>query len=236
MKKVIFFIILLIISMPKVNAETISDKIANLQNNINNLSSEIAGLNNINKLYPIGSIYITVNNTNPSTIIGGTWIAYGQGRKIIGVGSNGTTNYSYNSSGGSSTKKLAVTNLPSHTHTITPSGTVTSTFSGKSVNTNSKGSHTHTVPFGYASDEAKGYGLREGVDQTTNNTWDVIIVKDGNSVKLNSSGSHTHTMTSSGTVSSTFTGSSATTSSVGSTTSFSIQNPYITVYMWKRTA
>lgn len=232
MKKVIFFIILLIISMPKVNAETISDKIANLQNNINNLSSEIANLNNIDKLYPIGSIYITITSTNPSTTIGGTWIAYGQGRKIVGVGSNGTTNYSYNTSGGSSTKKLAVTNLPSHTHTITPSGTVTSTFSGKSVNTNSKGSHTHTFPFGYASDEAKGYGLR----QTTINTWDVIIVKDGNSVKLNSSGSHTHTMTSSGTVSSTFTGSSATTSSVGSTTSFSIQNPYITVYMWKRTA
>lgn len=236
MKKVLLIFILLIIGIPKINAEPITDKINNLQSNVTNLSSQINSLNNINKLYPIGSIYMTVTNTNPSTIIGGTWDAYGQGRKIVGVGSNGTTNYSYNSSGGSSTKQLAVTNLPAHTHTITPSGTVTSTFSGKSVNTNSTGAHTHTEPFGKASDEAKGYGLREGVSQTSPNTWDVIFISSNYPVATGSSGSHTHTMTSSGTVSSTFTGSSATTSSVGSTSSFSIQNPYITVYMWKRTA
>ena len=235
MKKMILLVILLIIGVPKIYARSIIEEIENLKNDVTNLSLEIDSLKDTDKLYPIGSIYITVTNANPSTTIGGTWIAYGQGREIIGVGSNGTTNYSYNDSGGSSIKQLSVANLPSHTHTITPSGSITSTFKGTSVNTNSTGAHTHTEPYGNASDEVKGYGLRPGVSGVY--IWDVIMVATSITyLNVDSAGSHNHTMTPSGSVSSTFTGSSATTSSVGSTSSFSIQNPYITVYMWKRTA
>jgi hypothetical protein len=50
------------------------------------------------------------------------------------------------------------------------------------------------------------------------------------------SGNHTHTLTSSGTVTSTFTGTEASTGNTGSGTSFSNLDPYITVYMYKRTA
>ena len=233
MKKIILVITVFIISVPQIYAEPIINQIENLKNKVINLSSEINNLNDINKLYPVGSIYITVNNENPSIIIGGTWIAYGQGRTIVGVGNNGTTNYNYNSKEGSSTTTLTTANTPLHAHTITPSGSITSTFKGTSVNTSSAGGHTHTEPYGKASDEAKGYGLRN----TQTYVYDVIMVETSSTYfEIDSSGSHNHTMTPSGTVSSTFTGSSATTSSVGSTSSFSIQNPYITVYMWKRTA
>ena len=51
-----------------------------------------------------------------------------------------------------------------------------------------------------------------------------------------SAGAHTHTLTAKGTVSSTFTGASATTSSVGSGSAINVQNPYTSVYMYKRTA
>ena len=40
----------------------------------------------LNKMYPIGSIYISTNNQNPGEIIGGEWEAYAQGRTIVGVG------------------------------------------------------------------------------------------------------------------------------------------------------
>lgn len=37
-------------------------------------------------MYPVGAVYITYNNTNPSTFLGGTWEQFGQGRTLIGQG------------------------------------------------------------------------------------------------------------------------------------------------------
>ncbi|MCI8445342.1 MAG: hypothetical protein HFG15_02775 [Bacilli bacterium] len=41
--------------------------------------------NFLNKVYPVGSIYITVDLTNPGKLVGGTWVAYGNGRTLAGV-------------------------------------------------------------------------------------------------------------------------------------------------------
>lgn len=41
---------------------------------------------NILDLYPIGSIYLSVNNTNPSEYFGGTWTQVSQGRCLFGAG------------------------------------------------------------------------------------------------------------------------------------------------------
>ena len=40
--------------------------------------------------YPIGSIYISVSNVNPSTLFGGTWIAFATGRTLVGVDTSQT--------------------------------------------------------------------------------------------------------------------------------------------------
>lgn len=50
---------------------------------------------NNNKCYPapywpIGSIYISVVNTNPSKWFGGTWVAFGTGRCLVGVDTSQT--------------------------------------------------------------------------------------------------------------------------------------------------
>ena len=39
-------------------------------------------------MYPVGSIYLSTSSTNPSNFIGGTWVAYGQGRTLVGVGTS----------------------------------------------------------------------------------------------------------------------------------------------------
>jgi len=44
----------------------------------------------VNTVYPVGSIYLSVNGTNPGSLpsfAGTTWVAYGEGRTLIGVGS-----------------------------------------------------------------------------------------------------------------------------------------------------
>ena len=40
---------------------------------------------NILDVYPIGSIYISVTNTNPAILFGGIWISWGSGRVLVGV-------------------------------------------------------------------------------------------------------------------------------------------------------
>lgn len=68
--------------------------------------------------YPVGSIYLSTVSTNPATLLGfGTWVAFGTGRMLISA--DGT--YAAGSTGGSATTTLAVSNLPSHTHSASSS-------------------------------------------------------------------------------------------------------------------
>ena len=71
--------------------------------------------------YPVGSIYISTSETNPSEFIGGTWESYGQGRTLVGAGSGTDTNstsmqFAANTTGGEYTHKLTIAEMPSHTH------------------------------------------------------------------------------------------------------------------------
>lgn len=65
----------------------------------------------LDAMYPIGSIYMSVNNSNPSFLFGGVWEQL-KDRFLLGSGdiySNGTL-------GGSSTHTLTVQEMPSHFH------------------------------------------------------------------------------------------------------------------------
>lgn len=76
----------------------------------------------IDAIYPVGAIYMSVNNVNPSELFGGTWVAWGAGRVPVGVGtgtdSNGTkqTFSSAESSNGEYTHKLTEAEMPKHSH------------------------------------------------------------------------------------------------------------------------
>lgn len=60
--------------------------------------------NTINSIYPIGSVYISLTETNPGTYLKGVWEQFGQGRNLIGEGTgndgNKTMNFTAGSTGG----------------------------------------------------------------------------------------------------------------------------------------
>ena len=74
-------------------------------------------------MYPVGSVYITYNNVNPGTFLGGTWERFGQGRTLVGegTGNDGSTSMSFttDSHGGEYKHLLTIDEMPSHSHNIT---------------------------------------------------------------------------------------------------------------------
>ena len=73
------------------------------------------------KIYPVGSIYMSVNDTSPTTLFGGTWEQI-KDRFLLSAGDK----YSSGSTGGESTHKLTIDEMPSHRHQLMCDSTTTS--------------------------------------------------------------------------------------------------------------
>ena len=84
-------------------------------------------------IYPVGSIYMSVNATNPSAYFGGTWVAWGAGRVPVGINTSDSNFNTVEKTGGAAAVTLSATQRPSHTHA---KGTLA---------TASAGAHTHNL-------------------------------------------------------------------------------------------
>ena len=187
------------------------------------------------KLYPVGSVYISFNSTDPSTLFGGTWSRLKDTFLLV----NGDS-YAPNTTGGSATKTIAVSNMPSHNHSVNSSGshTHTATTSTAGNHSHTRGSMNITGTFGGAIDtndwsgafykmsqiarmnDADGYHMKTGFDASR--SWSGSTSTAGNhshTLTTASSGSHTHT-----------------TNNTGGGVPLNIMPPYTTVYAWRRTA
>lgn len=166
------------------------------------------------KLYPVGSVYISFNSTDPSTLFGGTWVRL----KDTFLLANGDS-YAPNTTGGSATKTIGVNNLPQHTHSCSTVGNHTHTRGSMNIT----GSFGQMEDYGVAAGGAFTIGSRssagpdgrpDGVGYTINfdawKSWTGSTSTEGN---------HTHTI-----------------GNTGSGLPLNIMPPYQTVYMWKRTA
>lgn len=67
-------------------------------------------------VYPVGSIYMSVNNTDPSTLFGGTWVSWGAGRVPVGVDTSDNDFSTVEKTGGEKTHTLTINEMPSHYH------------------------------------------------------------------------------------------------------------------------
>ena len=117
----------------------------------------------LNKVYPVGSIYMSVVNVSPASFLGGTWQAIEQGRMLMAAGSSwqaGTT-------GGNAYHTLTIAELPAHNHSATETAAGGHTHGAStgsagahahSGSTNNAGNHYHTGTTNGAGDHAHTRG------------------------------------------------------------------------------
>ena len=102
-----------------------------------------------NTIYPVGSIYMSVNNVDPSKLFGGTWEAWGSGRVPVGVDASDMDFSTVEKTGGKKTVKLSIDEMPSHNHQSTETklinvgaedagGTIIRTLAGVAYNAGAK--------------------------------------------------------------------------------------------------
>lgn len=216
-----------------------------------------------NLIYPVGSIYLTMADTSPADLFGGTWKKLSGGYLYAAATDAGST-------GGSNSFTLSTANLPAHTHS-TPSHT-----HSIPSHTHSIPSHTHTIPshnHGYTRADSVGYHAvtvnempshyhdislwrqLEGYGSINiGNTTNASRANIGNTPLTGGGASHNHGLNTSWVSSGNWNGntgstggtsgswngttgaSSGTTGSTGSGTAITFYPKYINVYMWQRTA
>ncbi len=75
------------------------------------------GENILSRVYPVGSIYMSLADTDPAELFGGTWERL-KDRFLLAAGGR----YSAGATGGEATHKLTTAEMPSHTHSAAVNG------------------------------------------------------------------------------------------------------------------
>lgn len=225
--------------VPLTSIAKVIDSLANTANTHNNapsihavnqaLAAKESEINNIwETIYPVGSIYMSVNSTSPASLFGGTWVAI-QEKFLLGAGSTHTAG----STGGAFSKSLSVSGtsgatalteqqMPEHSHYIAElSGTAAE-----------GGAHTHTYYVtGFTQSDA-GEGDQGSV---SDEVW--TGYQTGNQDGTGSpEGAHSHSVTTLPSYTAAVGGNEGHTHSISASGTNDITNPYLAVYMWKRTA
>lgn len=184
-----------------------------IDNKLDQVSNKLNTSDLFNKVYPVGSIYMSYTSTSPTSLFGGTWTQI-KDKVLMSAGDT----YTGGSTGGSATHTHT---SAAHTHSI--AGHTHST-ANHTLTVNEIPSHKHTIFCGY-SDGANGPdAFRYQNWAASDQGWqDRLIGASGGG------GAHNHGNTGS---------TSLTTNSTtpGATGSSSNLPPYLSVYMWKRTA
>lgn len=153
------------------------------------LSSALDQLNRLaGQLYPIGSIYMNVNNVEPSAIFGGSWERMPSGRMLVNSGDD----FNLGQIGGEKEHRLTEDELASHSHDVNNiNGNTTSTAKlvGKFSSSIRPNGDITDVPyrngFGIVSKESE-YGIhaKDGGDSQPGRNY-VIDASHSHTVNLN---------------------------------------------------
>ena len=158
-----------------------------------------------NLIYPIGSIYISVNNINPNVLFGGRWEQL-KDKFLLGDGDV----YENGSTGGSADAVVVKHNHTQNPHNHTQNAHSHSPGSGRSFMTAPTGSGWNEI----AGSNVSGSGYHYLVTQDKKN-YNVYVAGSGNATATNQQ-------------------QTATNKESGEDGTGKNMPPYLTVYMWKR--
>lgn len=186
-----------------------------------------------NLIYPVGSIYMSITDVNPNTLFGGTWERWGKGKTLVGVDEDDKDFATSEAVGGEKKHTLTLAEMPEHTHIFTGNAHThayikSNTETGSTALTIAQiPEHSHNLTMYSTSSDVSGWGLNN-VNYTKKGSTEFIASTGGGQ-------GHTHTIgiTSANTEESVATGTNA---STGGGQEHNNMQPYITCYMWKRTA
>lgn len=158
--------------------------------------------------WPVGSVFIAVVNTSPATLLGGgTWAAFGAGKMLVGFNAGDADFDTAEETGGAKTVTLTAAQSGLPQHTHT-----------QNAHTHTQDAHSHT----YSSQTATTGGASSyehgAIDTSSAATESSISVNAATAVNQNAT---------------------AVNQNAGPTNAAEAHSnmpPYITVYMWKRTA
>ena len=214
---------------------SVQDRLSILENQLKNMENSM-----LDKIYPVGSVYISTTYSTTEEVknaIGGEWEKYAQGRTIIGEGTStdekgNTVIYTKGKVGGSKTEKLSVANLPSHNHTIDHTHNVQSkTYETNTVSLTGNISMHNYV---YSSPVYHAAGIFKENYVAPNYSY-LPNIQNSGATSLGEIGidaSHKHTLTVGSHT--TDSPSKSISGNTGGNASFSVQDPYIVTYMYKR--
>ena len=164
----------------------------------------------LTQIYPVGSVYINAAvATNPATLFGfGTWVAIGSGQVLVGVNTGDSNFNTLAKTGGADSINL------SHSHTVYGH---THDLAGHV--------HGHTHNHGINQDGSFAYSPGSGSTPNASRQYhDHGGAVIANTAQPNTDGPNTNSS-----------GSSAPGMEAELSSTQSVLQPYITVYMWKRT-
>lgn len=200
---------------------------ASLNDIVNTLIDDIRAIPS--SIYPVGSIYMSLNSSDPATLFGGSWDKLEDGRVLIGANST----YAAGTVGGSFTHTLTTSELPAHTHsgsaeaagdhahnrgTMEITGSFVSSDHGELY---SGGAYTGQATGAFTSDlTSVGYVRDDGL-HAGNCVRHSFVASRSWSGETSYSGNHTHVLS---------------VSNTGENKAHSIMQPYLAVHMWKRVA
>jgi microcystin-dependent protein len=134
----------------------------------------------MSRQYPVGEMLITRRSANPNTWLGfGTWVAYGEGKTLVGLNAAEAEFDLLDKTGGAKTHTISAAEMPVHTHSFSGSGT-----------TSAAGAHAHTQNGGTVN--PSGVTLFAGVAGAGG-------ANQGTAALTSTVADHTHTLTISGT-------------------------------------
>ena len=174
--------------------------------------------------WPVGSIFLSVVNTNPSTLLGGgTWVAFAAGRVLVGVSAAEIEFDTLEETGGAKTVTLTEAQLPAHTHVQNAHTHV------QDAHTHVQNSHNHTqnsfAPRIVNSGTAGTVGV-QGASTASNSNASNAATTATNQVATAVNQNATATNQN----------ATAVNQNTGSGSTHDNLQPYIVVCMWKRTA